>query len=296
MNFNIIGQLNANTRQSQNLPLVEENVNSFTRLKGGRKCSFCSNMDHTITNCDDIQLCIFKTYLFYIKANIHYYAGNNNTNNTNGMNNIFQLSVEPYNYIHTCINKIEKMEEFLYEYCSTSEENIKMIKSFACRFCSCRLRTRLQISINKIIVYLFDLNSDTLVNNELMNSNPFNEETPIRISSILNRILMNWIFPNGNNDNLHNQNKPNIKIIFDINSVSSNKTHEIVECSICYNDYNPNDCLTFNCKHAFCVNCTNELIKTTHTKCPNCRCEINEINCHNNETYSYVQDNITKYI
>ena len=110
MNFNIIGQLNANTRQSQNLPLVEENVNSFTRLKGGRKCSFCSNMDHTITNCDDIQLCIFKTYLFYIKANIHYYAGNNNTNNTNGMNNIFQLSVEPYNYIHTCINKIEKME------------------------------------------------------------------------------------------------------------------------------------------------------------------------------------------
>ena len=280
MNFNIIGRVNANTI------LHSQNVNSITRLKGGRKCSFCCNIGHTITKCDDIQLCIFKTYLFYIKANIHYYGVNNNS--INEMNNIFQLTVEPYNYIHTCINKIEKMEEFLYEYCSTSEENIKMIKSFACRFCSCRLRSRLQISINKIIVYLFDLNSDTLVNNELMNSNPFNEDTPIRISSILNRILTNWISPNGNNDNQNHQNKPNIKIIYDMNLESSNEQNDIIECSICYNEYSLIDCLTFNCKHAFCVDCTNELIKNKHNKCPNCRCEINEINCPNNISHKCV--------
>ena len=289
MNFNIIGRINANTTPSQFLPQIGENVYSFTRLNGGRKCSFCNNIGHTITKCDDIQLCIFKTYLFYIKANIHYYASNNN--NTNGMNNIFQLTVEPYDYIHTCINKIEKMEEFLYEYCSNSEENIKMIKSFACRFCSCRLRSRLQISINKIIVYLFDLNSDTLVNNELMNSDPFNEDNPIRISGILNGILMNWIFPNGNNDNpnhQNHQNKPNIKIIYDMNIDSSNKKNDIIECSICYNEYSLNDCLTFNCKHAFCLDCTNELIKNKHNKCPNCRCEINEINCPNNISHKCV--------
>jgi hypothetical protein len=280
MNFNIIGRVNAN---------------SFTRLKGGRKCSFCSNFGHTITKCDDIQLCIFKTYLFYIKANIHYYGGYNN-NSINEQNNIFQLQLEPYSYIHTCINKIEKMEEFLYEYCSTSEENIKMIKSFACRFCSCRLRSRLQISINKIIVFLFDLNCDTLINNELMNSVPFNEDNPIRISRILNCILMNcilmnWIFPNRNNDNQNHQNQQNqqnIKIIYDMNLDSSNEKNDIIECSICYNEYAMKDCLTFNCKHTFCLDCTNELIKNKHTKCPNCRCEINEITCHNNITHKYV--------
>jgi hypothetical protein len=167
------------------------------------------------------------------------------------------------------------MEEFLYDFCGRSEENSKLIKTFACRFCSCRLKTRIQISINKIIVYLFELNYSIIVNHSL-NTTPFSEETPVRISCVLNGILINYYYTN-------NDDYDSSVIKVEHCNIETDKQDEIIDCPICYNDVKLVDCLTFNCNHNFCSECTIQLLKNYHVNCPNCRTQMIKMNCYNNE-------------
>ena len=263
-----------------------------------RKCSFCKNTGHTVSNCDDLRLSGFKTYLFYMKnilsLNNEYVLLNNNT----PIHNTF------YNYII----EIEKMETFLYDYSSESVDNFKLIRTFACRFCSCRLRSRLQVSINKIIVYLFELNFNIIINHTFNNTH-FSEELPVRISFTLTGILNNYLLMNDLSNNSSNNYEieleysnilSKIQIIFnkydDSDTTIEEREKENNECSICYNDYKMINCLTFNCKHNFCGECTNKLINTKHTKCPNCRTEIDKIICYNEEEYEKIKQTKQKYI
>jgi len=233
------------------------------KTKKCRKCSFCNNIGHNVSKCDDLRLCTFKRYLFYLKSELLL------------DNNIEINNDEHINGIYNSIRKIEKMEEFLYDFCGRSEENSKLIKTFACRFCSCRLKTRIQISINKIIVYLFELNYSIIVNHSL-NTTPFSEETPVRISCVLNGILINYYYTN-------NDDYDSSVIKVEHCNIETDKQDEIIDCPICYNDVKLVDCLTFNCNHNFCSECTIQLLKNYHVNCPNCRTQMIKMNCYNNE-------------
>jgi len=253
-----------------------------------RKCSFCKNPGHTLKNCNDNRLIAFNEYLFYIKDLII-------LDNTGELNNYLPED----NSVYNSIVKIEKMEKFIYDFCLESAENKKKIKQFASRFCRCRLRSRLQVSVNKIIVYLFQLNFSLIINHAF-NNTPFSEETPIRISCILNGILINYLWNNtqSSNDNYErdleystivSKIKINLVHLFHYKNNDEVNMEIDIECSICYNNYKLEDCVKFNCKHDFCVECTNQLIKNKHSNCPNCRSEINEITCYKEESHISLQ-------
>jgi hypothetical protein len=128
------------------------------------------------------------------------------------------------------------------------------------------------------------------------------QETPVRISSVLNGILMNYYIYNDLTDNNDSDIKDSSSILkIQINldngyNIEKNiDDDKNIECSICYIDYKPIDCVSFICNHKFCFDCTHQLIKIKHMNCPNCRNEINQINCHNNETYESLVKIINQY-
>ena len=259
-----------------------------------RKCSFCKTPGHTVKNCNDLSLLSFNEYLFYIKDLII-------LDNIGELNNYLPED----NTVYNSIVKIEKMEKFIYDFCLESRENIKKIKQFASRFCKSKIRSKLQVSVNKIIVYLFDLNFGLIINHAF-NTTPFREETPIRISCILNGILINYLWNNNQSSNDNNErdieysntvSKIKISLVNLFHYKNNDEVNEDIECSICYNNYKLEDCVKFNCKHDFCVECTNQLIKNKHSNCPNCRSEINEITCYKEEPHIYfkqLQENFQK--
>ena len=98
------------------------------------------------------------------------------------------------------------------------------MKYVACRFYNTRLRSILQIVINQIILRLYDIDIAWLTFNDY-NFVPFNQYTPVRVSAILNGILLNYMSNEmlGDNININNNNN------FDSNSIFTNYEMEIEE-------------------------------------------------------------------
>jgi hypothetical protein len=178
---------------------------------------------------------------------------------------------------------IQDFEKHIYDYYTYCDNNIKLLKSIACRFYSIRLRSLLIVTINKIILRLFDINIAWLTYNEY-NLVPFNENTPIRITTILHGILLNLT-----NDIMHNT---ITETNYDIKLETIVNTNKEVECSICYNSLKINNCASFECKHEYCIDCTEQLIIKKHTDCPYCRNKIKNITCYNEESYNKLRNNL----
>jgi NAD-dependent SIR2 family protein deacetylase len=133
----------------------------------------------------------------------------------------------------------------------------------------------LQVAINKIILSLYNIDVNWITHHEY-NFVPFNENTPTRISYVLNGIILNFA-----SNNIIDNTFTNCKI-------ELSKYHgklSSFECSICYNTIEEKDCASFECKHEYCIDCIEQLVKKKHTSCPYCREEIKNITCHSDESY-----------
>jgi hypothetical protein len=243
--------------------IMDKFMNTKTNIRIIRKCSFCNCEGHNVSRCNDHALINFHNYLIYYK--------NNNIVN------------ESSNQILNTILTIEKVEQFLYDFCKVSETNIKLLKSYACRYCNSRIRSLLYTTINKIIVHLFDLNYNYLFDNYefvLLNS-----ETTLRISAYLSNILIDYLIYNENAQPIIDNHKFEVVI----NHSYDEKTNEN-ECAICYNKFHIIECASFVCNHDFCIDCTMELIKTRHKTCPCCRSDIEKITCYNKQCYDKIKN------
>ena len=230
------------------------------------KCSFCHHEGHNITTCNSNVLKGINDYLIYLKCEFMILNDGNR------------------------ILAIKAFENYIYDYCSISENNVKLIKYVACRFYNTRLHSLLQISINQIILHLYDIDIAWLTFHEY-NFVPFNQNTPVRITSILNGILLNYI----SNEEMNNfDNNFDTNVIFDnyaikINMSTSNSidnpVSEDIECAICYNNFEKKNCASFECKHEYCVDCVQQLVNKKHTNCPYCREKFNNITCYSEESY-----------
>jgi|UniRef100_A0A6C0DJM1 hypothetical protein len=252
--------------------IMDKFMNTKTNRRIIRKCSFCNCEGHNVSTCNDHALTNFHNYLIYYK--------NNNTSNSSS------------NYILNVLLTIENVERFLYEFCSISIENRKLLKAYACRYCNSRIRSLLTTSINKIIVQLFDMNYNYLFNNDEFIL--FDQETTLRISDYINNVLLNYVIyydlDNENNSNQNNfhynqDNQDNHKFNIILNDDSYEETTDENECAICYNPYHLKNGTSFICNHNFCVDCTIQLVKTKHKNCPSCRSTIEKITCYNNKTF-----------
>jgi|UniRef100_A0A6C0D995 hypothetical protein len=234
--------------------------NNINMNHNRRKCSFCHCEGHNITTCNSNILSSVNNYLIYLKEHF--------TNNNDGNR----------------ILAIKDFENYLYDYCNESENNIKLLKYIACRFYNTRLRSMLQIVINQIILRLYDIDINWVSFHEY-NFVPFNEHTPVRISYVLNGILLNHT--NALYNNLQESNSLK-NYEFELEKCQENTS---IECSICYNTVQKINCGSFKCKHEYCIDCIEQLVNKKHTSCPYCREEIKNITCYNEEYYNKLTNN-----
>jgi len=238
-----------------------------TRFTYTRKCSFCGCQGHNITVCNSNIIVAANNYLIYLKN--HFTTQHNNR-----------------------ILAIRDFENYLYNYCSQTHNHSKLIKAIACRFYTTRLRSSLIIAINKIILSLFEIDINWISFHE-HNYVPFNEHTPVRISYVLNGILINYMVEIQRNQS----NNFDTNIIFKNYEIKletldhgkqcdNNNNNTVFECSICYNSVEKIDCASLECKHDYCIDCTKQLVVKKHTNCPYCRYEIKNITCYSEESYN----------
>jgi len=228
--------------------------------KYNRKCSFCNCEGHTVTSCNDELLVNSNNYLIYLKNTL--LALHNNK-----------------------ILAIQDFENHIYDYYTYSINNKKLLKAIACRFYSTRLRSLLIVTINKIILRLFDIDTAWLTFHEY-NFVPFNENTPVRVSYILEGILLNM-----SNDVM---NTISVKPEYDIKLESIdniNSDNKETECSVCYNSFKKTNFISLNCKHEFCIDCTEQFINKNITSCPFCRNKISTLTCYTEELYNKLYNN-----
>jgi len=230
--------------------------NGFILNKHKRKCSFCNCEGHIITSCNNELLVNSNNYLIYLKNNLLLFHNNNR------------------------ISAIQDFEKHVYDYYTYSDSNKKLLRAIACRFYNTRLRSLLIISINRIILRLFDINIQWLTFHEY-NFVPFNENSPIRISYIFQGMLINMT--NIMINNMTPEPVYDIKLLT-INDTNNNYNTE-TECSICYNSLKQIDYASFECKHDYCVDCVTQLMFKKHNTCPHCRNNICVISCYNKENY-----------
>jgi len=243
------------------IPTSDQLINRFER-----KCSFCGCKNHNVTRCNNEVISSFNNYLIFLK---NYYMSF---------------------YSNVMLLAIQNFENYLYDFCNESEDNKKILKTVACRFYKIRLRSLLQISINNIIMQLFDINLSWFSNNSY-NFISFTQYTPMRISVVLNQITLNYI--TSNNNNINNEIVTNECIHYEIkleelinsNDNTNNDISIIIECPICYNNFNKTNIVTLNCKHDYCLDCTQKMLNTKHKKCPYCRNVIETITCYSKDVY-----------
>jgi len=247
------------------VPEVNQSTSFINRIRRvTRKCSFCNCSGHNITTCDDTRLQIYYDYLVHLK------------NETLSMNN--------YNRVLS----IQCVEQYIYNFCGGDEENTKLIKSVACRFCYSRVNSLLQVSVNKIIQVLYQLDFSVISLHEY-NFIPFRDDTPVRIGSIIDGILINYMANNENFNNLDEFKSTAVyNVVFD-DRVLCDTSNTDFECSICYNSFSKMSTVKLECNHEFCVDCTNELMERKNTSCPYCRNKIEKIICYNEESYKKLQ-------
>jgi len=242
--------------ENTNIFVIPNNNINLNRYRN--KCSFCRFEGHNITRCNNNKLININTYLILLKNTLTLF------------NN------------HNRVLSIIDFENYLYNYCSQSVNNAKLLQYVACRFYNTRLRSPIQISINQIILRLFDINIEWLINNEY-NFIPFNQNTPIRISHIINGILLNY-YSNGIIDNCDNV-FTNYEIKMEKYNDDKNVNIEI-ECSVCYNSSKKTSFVSLNCNHEYCIECTEQFINKKITTCPYCRNKIVNLTCYTEELYN----------
>jgi hypothetical protein len=229
-----------------------------------RKCSFCNCEGHTVASCNDELLVSSNNYLIYLKNNLLLHHNNK-------------------------ILAIQDFENHIYDYYTYSINNKKLLKAIACRFYRTRLRSLLIVTINKIILHLFDIEIAWLTFNEY-NLIPFNENSPIKITTILEGII-NLIMINNIMDVVINNNNYDIKLECFDNIDNINSDNKDLECSVCYNSFKNSKFISLNCKHEFCIDCTEQFINKNITSCPFCRNKISTLTCYTEELYNKLYKN-----
>lgn len=243
------------------------NSSNIILNRTNRKCSFCRCQGHDITRCNNTMLSTVNSYLIYLKNNFMTIHANNR------------------------ILAIQDFENYLYDYCEQSDDNIKLLKHIACRFYSTRLRSMLQIAINRILLSLFEIDIAWLTFHEY-NFIPFNENTPVRLSEILRGIILNYASNEISNNSENNTNFDtniifaNDKIKIETLDLNEQNVCTTIECVICYNNVEKNNCATLECKHEYCVVCVEQMLSKKHSDCPYCREKIKQITCYNQEGYN----------
>jgi hypothetical protein len=204
-----------------------------------RKCSFCNESGHNIRNCHSQSLLEAREQLFNTKADF--------------------ITINQDDIVKT----IHDMEQFIGMSCST-QEGEKLFKAVSVRFCEGIMTNTVEETVSILMNDLFGnetLNTIMYANIILNLLNQQNSEDFIPFTNEMGANEM------GANETIGIRKNRFTIIEKDISKSSS------IDCSICFECVKPEEQVTLNCKHTFCVGC---IVQWTNQKssCPTCRTEI----------------------
>lgn len=206
-----------------------------------RHCSYCRNQGHIITICNDERLINFQTILI---------------NRRDELREVHSIDLN---------NKISYFQTWLY-----SQDN-NLIKCFAMRFCGAYSRNNLQICVQKIINYIWDIEQTPF---GLLA--PLHDYVPLPAISImdipdpfdfidLNEFLAD--IRNVNEEPSENRKyKINPILCLDVEGLDIEE-----DCNICFEKTQFRNMVTLNCNHKFCGDCVSQTLKKCNkNNLPNC--------------------------
>ena len=215
--------------------IIIQNRNQIVRR---RKCSYCKSEGHNIKTCSSQNLVLFGEMCRMVK--------------------------ETYIFIDLFIN-------WLIRYVQENQDQINLIRAYACKNCNIRLNSHIHTVIEAISNKTFDLLND-----------PLNIDF-VRLpeGSITNNNLINGdilIFIESFNDSLITKNELKKEIIIIENLIEDNSGC-LFNCGVCFDKKTHQEKCTLNCNHMFCIECTEQIIKMKpeNPTCAFCRQEIDSI-------------------
>jgi len=214
--------------------------------QSSRKCSFCRCTGHTVNQCNDGRFMIFEVACIQQKYQIQNLS----------TNDVFVSPSQEF------INRL-----ILYAIGNTA----RMIKYYAVRKCGAVMRNNIFTCIEKVSIYIFNLNDEAnyLLNDPTFQSNTW--YTMIRDAGLLDltsaTILPSMVTP-----------KFKIESILDLTDDNEGEISCDSECAICYESKIQNEFVKLNCSHIFCGKCIENTLKTcTSPRCAFCRESIKSI-------------------
>ena len=89
--------------------------------------------------------------------------------------------------------------------------------------------------------------------------------------------------------NVFNQTK--LIRIYNIENVlqEEEEKEEEIECSICFDNHNKQDCVTFGCKHDFCKDCAKNALRVKPL-CAYCRTQVTKMISRTQEIHGELED------
>ena len=279
--------INQNTNQSNFLNRTRQLI---------RRCSFCRNQEHNISQCNDQRLIDFQENL---------------RNKRSGLMEIISIDLG---------RKIEYFQTWL---CSNNQ---KLIKSYAMRFCGAYSRHSVRICLIKIVNHIWNDDQDILSNlNQLQvqfyQPQPqFQFQTPVQDDFIpfsqsslsqdfthLDMRLTEFLYELRNStivEETSENRKYDITSLLCIEVESKEKTAEKIleeleaeeDCNICYDEKKNRDMITLNCNHKFCGTCVHQLLKKCNPNklpcCAMCRVQIDFITIKNENIMNELKANL----
>jgi hypothetical protein len=241
-------------------------IGNLRAIVRNRCCSFCRQPGHTINNCNDVRISNFELECVNRKL-------------------LFETTEEP----------IYRFSQWLSEKYLDSP---LLVKSFAIRKCNCTLRSSVQLCIDSIKNYIFNIYNEE----ETVAFIPFSNEDAIGVtengilsiagilmlSGFSNETITEILVSRFLNINSQVINSQVIKYNFTtmIETLEKKEQDEKCECSICFENLEKEKFAKLNCSHEFCSDCLVSSIKANNTRCAFCRTDIRnivtylpEINC-----------------
>jgi len=217
-----------------------------------RKCSYCKETGHNISNCNHSSLTHFDSICLFKKSEL--------------INNPLQFAQ------WLALTSIENVN------CNT------LIKAYGISKHGCVLRDNMHVVIEKITNKLYNLveniNEDYVRLPEMENSSA----TSIFNDMISFNLMTTLLSPRSVTAQIHpEEDEIVIKLIYD---ETVHKNVDSIECSICYETKNTAEIVQLNCNHSFCKCCTKQIVETK-PNCPYCREKINKISFNTTDVYKY---------
>jgi len=225
-----------------------------------RSCSFCRELGHRVTNCNDQRLIDFE-----ISCNMQKVLYELETT----------ISDDAKNRLRNWL-----FEKMLYQ--------PQTVKAFSYSKCGATRRTDPADILHKIVEYVFRVDETT--NDDFIPLNNDNSNRFLTHDSSLAFSLLNLSVTQ-----IDEQIVPSIQSINAVVEPTEECELDVsFECNICYDETltNAKSC-KLNCQHNFCVNCIATLIKTSHAQnklasCAYCREIINEITVTKSSTLDQI--------